>query len=91
MPLYLALGVLLAILLVQLGRWFVAANPHDLARGLRWAAFGLGGLLGLGLLVTERFGLLLTLGAMATPLFVSWRNRNPFSVQFNSEGTNRLT
>jgi hypothetical protein len=75
LPLYLALGVMLAFLLVQLGRGFVSASPHDLARGLRWSVIALGILLGLGLLVTERFGLLLTLGAMATPLFASWRSR----------------
>lgn len=75
MPLYLALGVLLAFLLVQLGRWFVASNPHDLARAVRWSAMVLGGLLGLGLLVTERLGLLLILGAGASLLVASWRRR----------------
>jgi len=73
MPVYLALGVVLAFLLVQLGRWFVAVNPRDLARGLRWAAIILAALAALALVFTERFGLLLSLGAMAAPLMVAWR------------------
>ena len=75
MPIYLALGVVVTLLLIQLGRWFVAVNAHDLARGLRWAAIGLGALLAIALLVTEQFGLLLLLAAGSTVLMVTWRRR----------------
>ncbi|MFO1058857.1 MAG: DnaJ domain-containing protein [Dongiaceae bacterium] len=75
MPAYLALGVLVAVLLLLLGRGFVAADPRDVARGLRWAGMALAAVLGLALLRTERFGLLHMLGAMAAPLMRSWRHR----------------
>ena len=75
MPIYLALGVVVTLLLILFGRWFVATNPHDLARGLRWAAIGLGVLLALLLAATEQFGLLLLLAAGGTVLLVTWRRR----------------
>jgi hypothetical protein len=68
-PAYLALGVLLAVLLLLVGRWFVAADPRALARGLSWAGIALAGLLGFLLLVTERFGLLALLGVGAAMLY----------------------
>ena len=73
MPLYLALGVVVVLLLVQLGRWFVAANPQDLAKGLRWAAIGLVGAAVVALAATEQFGLLAMLAPAAVALFVAWR------------------
>jgi len=75
MPIYLALGVVIALLLVQLGRWFVAANAHDLARGLRWAAVAVAVAAAIGLAVTEQFGLLLMLAAVGTVLGGAWRRR----------------
>ena len=75
MPLYLALGVVVTGLLILLGRWFIATDAHDLARGLRWAAIGLGVALALLLMATEQFGLLLLLAAGGALLGVTWRRR----------------
>src|SRR5258706_15407828 len=75
MPAYLALGVVVTLLVILFGRWFVATNPRDLARGLRWAAIGLAVALALLLAATEQFGLLLLLAAGGTLLAVSWRRR----------------
>ena len=75
MPIYLALGVVIVLLLVQLGRWFVAANAHDLARGLRWAAIALGIVLCIALAVTEQFGLLLMLASIGTIVGGAWKRR----------------
>jgi hypothetical protein len=75
MPLYLALGVVVTLLLILFGRWFVATDAHDLARGLRWAAIGLVVAIAILLAVTEQFGLLLLTVAASTVLVVSWRRR----------------
>ncbi|MBX6367583.1 MAG: DnaJ domain-containing protein [Rhodospirillales bacterium] len=64
-------GLLLVVWLVMRG--FVAANPSDIVRGLRWAAFGLGGLLVLVLVVTGRLGPALALAAGLAPLLMRWR------------------
>src|SRR5689334_18945325 len=75
MPLYLALGVVVTLLLILFGRWFVATDAHDLARGLRWGAIGLVVAIAILLAVTEQFGLLLLTVAASTVLLVSWRRR----------------
>jgi len=75
MPIYLALGVVVTLLLVLFGRWFVATNPRDLARGLRWAAIGLVVAVAILLAATEQFGLLLMWVAGWTVLIATWRRR----------------
>ena len=75
MPIYLALGVVIALLLVQLGRWFVATNPRDLALGLRWAAIGVIAAVAILLAATEQFGLLLMWVAGWTVLIATWHRR----------------
>src|SRR6185369_5992057 len=75
MLIYLALGVVVTLLLVLFGRWFVATNPRDLARGLRWAAIGLVVAVAILLVATEQFGLLLMWVAGWTVLIATWRRR----------------
>src|SRR5260221_12556207 len=54
---YIALGLVALVLLVFLAKAFVAANPANLAQGLRWAGVGIA-VLGIGALtVTGRVGL----------------------------------
>lgn len=64
-------GLLLVVWLVMRG--FVAANPSDIVKGLRWAAFGLGGILVLVLAVTGRLGPALALAVGLAPLLMRWR------------------
>lgn len=64
-------GLLVVVWLVMRG--FVAANPSDIVRGLRWAALGLGGILVLVLAVSGRLGPALALAAGLAPLLMRWR------------------
>jgi hypothetical protein len=75
MPLYLALGVVVTLLLILLGRWFVATDPRELARGLRWAAIALLAAVAILLAATEQFGLLLLWVAGWTVLIATRRRR----------------
>jgi hypothetical protein len=53
---YIALGIFLLLIVLVLGRAFVAANPATLARGLRWG-LGIGAALLIGVLfATEQLG-----------------------------------
>ncbi len=53
---YIALGIFLLLIVLVLGRAFVAANPATLARGLRWG-LGIAAALVIGLLfATEQIG-----------------------------------
>jgi hypothetical protein len=65
------LGLLVVVWLLMRG--FVAVSPSDLAKGLRWAALGLGGALALVLILTGRLGPALALAAGLAPLVMRWR------------------
>ena len=63
---YVILGLVLLIGLSLLIRWFLRANPKQLAKVVRWTAVVLGGLGALYLLVMGRFGLaMMLLGFLA--------------------------
>jgi hypothetical protein len=66
------LGVCLVIALVLAGRWFVSANPADLARWLRYGAAGVVGLVAVFLLLTGRFGFGVPLALFAVALLRRW-------------------
>ncbi|MCH8154860.1 MAG: molecular chaperone DnaJ, partial [Proteobacteria bacterium] len=64
---YVILGLVLLIGWSLLVRWFLRANPKQLAKVVRWTAVVLGGLGALYLLVMGRFGLaMMLLGILAT-------------------------
>lgn len=69
--LFLGVCVLAAVLLA--GRWFVNANPADLARYLRLAGAVICGAMAIFLMFTGRFGLGLPLGFLAFALLRRWR------------------
>lgn len=74
---YFILGVALLVALLFLGRWFVEADPHKVASGLKWGALLVGGLLLLALLVSGRIALLAALvpaGFWAFRLFQRYRS-----------------
>lgn len=58
---YFILGVALLVALVFIGRWFVEADPHKLARGLRWGGVAVVAVLLLLVLVSGRAALLAAL------------------------------
>jgi hypothetical protein len=74
---WLVAGVGLLLVVTLLLRGFVAANPSDLAKGLRWAALGVGGGVVLVLVLTGRFGPGLALAAALTPLLMRWQRSAP--------------
>ena len=68
--------ILSLVLLTGLGllvRWFLRANPKQLAKVVRWTAVVLGGLGALYLLVMGRFGLAMMLLGFVTALFTRMR------------------
>ena len=65
------LGLLVVVWLAMRG--FVAASPSDIAKGLRWAAIGVGAVIVVGLLVTGRLGPALALATGLAPLVMRWR------------------
>jgi hypothetical protein len=70
---WLLAGVGLLVVVWVLMRGFVAASPSDIAKGLRWSALGIGGIVVLGLIITGRFGAAFALGAGLAPLVMRWR------------------
>lgn len=70
---WLVAGIGLLIVVWLLMRGFVAASPSDIAKGLRWAALGLGGVIALVLILTGRIGPALALAAGLAPLVMRWR------------------
>jgi hypothetical protein len=70
---YLAIGIILLLLFIVLGRAFVAADPAALARGLRWGLGILAALVIGVLFATEEFGP--ALAVTGGLLGVVWRGR----------------
>lgn len=66
----LAFGVALLIGLVLLGRWFVATDPRLLVRMGKWLAVAAIALVALVLVVTGRFGIVLTAAMLGLPLIL---------------------
>src|SRR3546814_8661317 len=58
---YFILGCALLVGLLFLGRWFVEADPHKLAGGLKWGGFAIAAVVLVLLLVSGRLGLLAAL------------------------------
>src|SRR3546814_2619738 len=58
---YFILGFALLVGLLFLGRWFVEADPHKLAGGLKWGGFAIAAVVLVLLLVSGRLGLLAAL------------------------------
>ncbi|HMA16584.1 MAG TPA: DnaJ domain-containing protein [Kiloniellaceae bacterium] len=74
---YFILGVALLVALLFIGRWFVEADPHKVASGLKWGALLVGGFILLALLVSGRIALLAALvpaGFWAFRLFQRYRS-----------------
>ncbi len=58
---YFVLGIFLLGALLFLGRWFVAADPHKVAQGLKWGGLAVAGFILLLILVSGRVALLFAL------------------------------
>lgn len=58
---YFILGVALLVALLFLGRWFVDADPHKLAQGLKWGGIAVVAVILLVIIFTGRVGLLFAL------------------------------
>ncbi len=56
---YFILGIALLVALLFLGRWFVDADPHKVARVLKWGGLALAAGVALLLLIGGRLGLLM--------------------------------
>jgi hypothetical protein len=67
---YFILGVAFLIGLILLGRWFVAADPKQLAAGVRWLGLVLGGLGGLYLLFSGKLFLAIALAGALVPFYM---------------------
>jgi hypothetical protein len=70
---WLVAGIGLLVMVWLLMRGFVAVNPSDMAKGLRWAALGIGGVVLLVLILTGRLGPALALAAGLAPIVMRWR------------------
>ena len=91
---YFILGVALLVALLFLGRWFVEADPHKVASGLKWGALLVGGFILLALLASGRIALLAALvpaGFWAFRLFQRYRStQEPRSGQTSAVRTRFL-
>lgn len=70
---YLIAGILLLIGAVFLVRWFINANPGNVAHQLKWVAGGIIAAVAIFLLVTGRFSQAIYLLFLILPLLVRWR------------------
>jgi len=87
---YLVLAALAAFVIYLALRWFVSANPAQLAFVARTLAIAIAGVVALLLIVTGRIGMLYFLGALALPLVMAWyRRRKAAASGFGDPGYRR--
>jgi DnaJ-domain-containing protein 1 len=70
---YLVLGIALLLGLLLLARGFVSADPHALARTLKWSGVALGGAAVVYLAATRQIEWLFSAIAVGLPFFMRWR------------------
>src|SRR5690554_7645092 len=78
------LGISLLAALLLAGKWFVTADPRQLAQALRYGGAGCVGLVVVFLMVTGRFALGLPLAMLAFALLRRWSVPR---FQFHSNGS----
>ena len=70
---YYILGLFLVMGLFLVARWFVSAEPKEVARAARWVLIVIGTMAVVYLVLLRRFGLALWLIVMLLPLVLRWR------------------
>lgn len=70
---YYILGLSLVIGLLLVARWFVSAEPKEVARAARWVLIVIGTMAAVYLILLRRFGLALWLLVLLLPLVLRWR------------------
>lgn len=75
MPQYVLLVLLLLVGLYILGKWFISANPRDVARVLKWLGAILAVFLFFWFLFLRRVDLLIYLAGFLLPVWGIWRAR----------------
>lgn len=70
---YLVLGIALLLGFILLARGFVTADPHSLARTLKWSGIALGGAFVVYLAATRQIEWLFSAAAVALPFLIRWR------------------
>ena len=90
---YFILGLALLVALLFLGRWFVEADPHKIAGGLKWGSLAVVGVLLLLLLVSGRAMVLAALvpaGVWAFRMFQRYKSARGPSAGQSSEVRTRF-